>query len=394
MNIEHAERLFSESDILAYRGSYPDKIELTIISRNAMKNNTLPESNLSKLLSKLEYYKDSVEPAYIDNARYILKIKIGSKFDFGFILKTIYEIASDIYGNHYYRRNINFLIFLIREVIPFKAMQYDITKAFSLRTETQTPQVINYKMLMESFLVSCEEKNKINPESIGDCIISFIDDIFHVKDAVPYVNNVFTEYLRCVSYPYYAEVLAHILDKVDDSTIVNMVETSYMEESTVTLESSLDSYEDDGNTVLFEDEETIIDSTDKLIFLFGDNLFDEVNNQKIKEEIRHLNRDTIRNYLPENMSGNINFTINENFKMYLKEELQCKMMVSQIQRNDQIDEVTIISYEGDNFLLFTLDISPDEIYGISIDLGAPYQTRKLVTFYDNDDVKYQFIDNV
>ena len=391
VNIEHAERLFCESDILAYRGSYPEKIETKIV----MKYNSLPESNLSKLLSKLEYYKDTVEPSYIEKARIILKLKIDSRFDFGSVLKSIYDIASDIYGNHHYRRNINFLIFLIREVIPFKAIQLDITKAFSLETATQTPQVVNYKMLMESFLLSCESKTNVSAASIGDCIIKFIDDIFRVTDIVPYVNNVFTEYLRCTSYPYYAEVLVYILNKIDDESSNMEVEVdSDMKESTVTLESNLDFYKDNGSSVLYEDEETIIDSTDKLIFLFGDNLFDEVNNQKIKEEIRHLNRDTIRNYLPENMSGNINFTINENFKMYLKEELQCKMMVSQIQRNDQIDEVTIISYEGDNFLLFTLDISPDEIYGISIDLGAPYQTRKLVTFYDNDDVKYQFIDNV
>lgn len=126
--------------------------------------------------------------------------------------------------------------------------------------------------------------------------------------------------------------------------------------------------------------------------LFGSNILNNFSIEEIKSELIRLNRNTIADFFPKNRgdSSKIDFNIDSETKMMLKEELSPNLCVGQVIRGNEIDKVTLIVYESVIYLLFRrLDI-PSNIYGISLQKNYS-NSRELIRISTDSDFSYRLV---
>ena len=150
----------------------------------------------------------------------------------------------------------------------------------------------------------------------------------------------------------------------------------------------------DDHGVSFESENVLVNSQSNQILFFGDDIFDDCYIDAVKRDLKYLNKDTIKSYLPDN-SGDVQFNVSDNFKMYLKKSLEGKILIATMKRDGHVDELPLIEYENEIFLLFTLSGNNENVFGISVHKeDEPDTSRHLVTFFANDDINYEFIEEI
>lgn len=384
MNFEQATRVFSESEIVEYRGSYPREIETYLAIRFPIYDNE--PTKMEKLLT---YEKSLEKPKPFPEIIDIIKSPITEDYTIEDLLMDLHEVAMDCNASSTGDYS-NYIHFLIKYLLPFKTMQHDIAETFDLNTSNTTPYYINHRLLCKRFVLAVDEADKISAEELAGYIVVLIQSIYHC-DNVSLEDNLFTEYIKAkCDFVKFSTVVKYLTQYKENGFLPNSIP-----KDNATMESSL--YEElfeSCNDVYLEDDSFISDSRESMITLFGENIFRDVSNDEVIQEIRHLNRDTIESYISSTMKGTVDFQIDPQFKIYLQKELDCKMMVSQVKRDDQVDEITMVETEGERYVLFTLKEQPDEIYGISMCFKNLNPVRKLITIYRNDDVSYQFVDTI
>lgn len=287
-----------------------------------------------------------------------------------------------------------FMQFLILEVIPYKFDTYGIAHKSLYRSEITDRIMLG--PLTRGILRYMNTCRDMDDPAVTALIAELIQN-FHkiVYGGYTPGPNIFTAYVS----GYSDKIAQDILTILNDAKNTN----GFDEDHEKLLVSARDRFEAIEATLYnetwthppyFENEDVLIDGTERLINLFGDNIFEDRDLNAVKEDLRHLNRENVQSYLPEELNGPVSFDIDPNSKMYLKDELQCKIMIAQINRGDQIDEVTIINYEGDTFVLFKTKADETLILGISMSFAGIKPSRKLITIYNDDELDYRFIPEI
>jgi len=132
------------------------------------------------------------------------------------------------------------------------------------------------------------------------------------------------------------------------------------------------------------------------ITVFGDSgMFNGIvtNMASFKSDLLKFNSDYVNRYVGKGENVNINFVIDEQLKMFIKAELNCKMLIANIRKDDEANMITIMNYENDNFVLFTVSDTPDILYGLSINENPINNERKLITIDKDDDISFNFVVN-
>ena len=133
------------------------------------------------------------------------------------------------------------------------------------------------------------------------------------------------------------------------------------------------------------------------ITVFGDSgIFRSLtgNMDKLKSDLLRFNSESVKSYIDKGDNVKINFVIDDQFKMYIQAELDCKILIANIKNNDENNMLTILNYENDNFVLFTTSDNLDTLYGLSINEDTSTKERKLITIDRDEDLTFQFVDNL
>lgn len=152
------------------------------------------------------------------------------------------------------------------------------------------------------------------------------------------------------------------------------------------------------NQVMIKESEDTIGYGNRSIEVFGDPLTPdsynpEMDKKLLEEELLHLNIDTIKSYLHKGDDVKISFSVPEQFKMYMKAELNCKMMIVNLKRSEnECDMLTIIEYEGHKYLLFLSDTDPDKVFGLSLE-EKEMRERELLTIDVDDQLTFSLVVN-
>lgn len=134
------------------------------------------------------------------------------------------------------------------------------------------------------------------------------------------------------------------------------------------------------------------------IIVFGDKSVAEYflgqsNVDKLKTDLLHLTADEIKKYVNKGENVKIEFTIPEQFKSYLQLELKCKMIVANLKKGNEIQQNTILDYEGEKFVLFISEDEPDKLYGVSLIENQDTNERKIFTMNKDEEVSYNILFN-
>ena len=133
------------------------------------------------------------------------------------------------------------------------------------------------------------------------------------------------------------------------------------------------------------------------ITVFGDSgIFRSLtgNMEKLKSDLLRFNSDSVKSYIDKGDNVKVNFVIDDQFKMYIQAELDCKILIANIKNNNENNMLTILNYENDNFVLFTVSDDLDTLYGLSINEDLSTKERKLITIDRDEDLTFQFVDNL
>lgn len=114
----------------------------------------------------------------------------------------------------------------------------------------------------------------------------------------------------------------------------------------------------------------------------------------LKKNLLKVNSDMVRSYLNKGEEVKVNFVIDEQLKMYLQSELECKMLVANVRRSDESAMLTVLQYENDNFVLFTISDDHDTLYGLTIEEDPSTKERKLISIDKDEDLTFRFVINL
>ena len=132
------------------------------------------------------------------------------------------------------------------------------------------------------------------------------------------------------------------------------------------------------------------------IVAFGSNdIFGDMNNSidTLEMELSKFDSEFIKEYLDKGEHVLVNFNIHEQFKMYLQAELGGELSVVATRRGGELTMYTILRYEKDDFVLFTLSDDNDTIYGLSVTENKINGERRLITIDRDEDLTFQFVMN-
>lgn len=135
-------------------------------------------------------------------------------------------------------------------------------------------------------------------------------------------------------------------------------------------------------------ESTIADNTGQ-VSIFGSHNFGSMRIEAIKDDLMRLNRNTVAEYLGNKVDESvIRFGISDQNKMFLTEELMASICTATIKRGDEVDMVTIMSYENKAYLLFRKANIDGKIFGISIGEDG---SRELIGITSESEFTYKLV---
>lgn len=137
-------------------------------------------------------------------------------------------------------------------------------------------------------------------------------------------------------------------------------------------------------------------SIDDITFFGNTEIIDELSAngvEALKRDLCKFTPDMVKNYFDISREDKVIFDIDEQLKMYLKAELNCKMLIVNICRNSYVTMLTVLNYENDNFVLFKLSDDNNTLYGLSINENLETKERKLISIDRDDDLSFQFVVN-
>ncbi len=378
--LSQAKRVFNENEIYESCGGYPDELEEQV-------QNIYPHSGIkcSDVMNSLLVFKGGITDK---NKKFKDRIFdcVNKKMIIFTNFKEVFDICSEI-GKECIDPAL--LKILIESIIPFKFEQYQIVRASTLDSSMESYKRIYLSNLLKMF-VKMVEKYQFEKESFADFIKGVILGILHMDD-VDLLDNIFMSYIKLVSPDIYN--VTHY--DLRNNTAFEPDEVWDDIENSITTDIPLyDTAPGDDHGVAFESENVLGNSQSEQILFFGDNICGDCDLNVIKKEIKYLNKDTIKSYLPDKI-GDVQFSVSDNFKMYLKKSLECKILIATIKRDGHVDELPLIEYENEIFLLFTLSGNNENVFGISVHKEDTHETsRHLVTFFTNDDINYEFINEI
>ena len=378
--LSQAKRVFSEREIYECSGGYPDELEEQV-------QNMYSPSGLkcSDVMNSLLVFKGGLtdkNKEFNDRVFDCVNKKIITFDNF----KEVFNICSSI-GKECIDPGL--LEILIAELIPFKFEQYQIVRASTLDSSMESYKRIYLANLLKLF-IKMVKKYQFEKETFADFIKGTIVGILHMDDA-DLLDNIFMSYIKLVSIDIYN--VTHY-DLRNNTVFEPSKAWTDIEDSII---SNIQLYDDtplDDHGVAFESENVLVNSQSNQILFFGDDIFDDCYIDAVKRDLKYLNKDTIKSYLPDN-SGDVQFNVSDNFKMYLKKSLEGKILIATMKRDGHVDELPLIEYENEIFLLFTLSGNNENVFGISVHKeDEPDTSRHLVTFFANDDINYEFIEEI
>ena len=378
--LSQAKRVFSEREIYECSGGYPDELEEQV-------QNMYSPSGLkcSDVMNSLLVFKGGLtdkNKEFNDRVFDCVNKKIITFDNF----KEVFNICSSI-GKECIDPGL--LEILITELIPFKFEQYQIVRASTLDSSMESYKRIYLTNLLKLF-IKMVKKYQFEKETCADVIRGTIVGILHMDD-VDLLDNIFMSYIKLVSIDIYN--VTHY-DLRNNTVFEPSKAWTDIEDSII---ANIPLYDDtplDDHGVAFESENVLVNSQSNQILFFGDDIFDDCYIDAVKRDLKYLNKDTIKSYLPDN-SGDVQFNVSDNFKMYLKKSLEGKILIATMKRDGHVDELPLIEYENEIFLLFTLSGNNENVFGISVHKeDEPETSRHLVTFFANDDINYEFIEEI
>ena len=176
------------------------------------------------------------------------------------------------------------------------------------------------------------------------------------------------------------------------SAYMNYYKSGVIRETTL---ETLDRVYESKRKHIFVESTDIIGESDGDVIIFGDKGIAESITRNglepFKRDVLRFNHDMVKNFLPNVVEPcKIDFNINDQFKMYLQSELECKLLNVMIKNNHEASTYTILSYDGDNFVLFTATDRPDSLLGLTINESSDTKERKLISIDRDEDVTFQF----
>ena len=378
--LSQAKRVFSEREIYECSGGYPDELE------EQVQNMHSPSGlKCSDVMNSLLVFKGGLtdkNKEFNDRVFDCVNKKIITFDNF----KEVFNICSSI-GKECIDPGL--LEILIAELIPFKFEQYQIVRASTLDSSMESYKRIYLTNLLKLF-IKMVKKYQFEKETFADFIKGTIVSILHMDD-VDLLDNIFMSYIKLISIDIYNVTHYDLRNNTvfEPSKAWTDIEDSIIENIPLYDDTTLDDH-----GVAFESENVLVNSQSNQILFFGDDIFDDCYIDAVKRDLKYLNKDTIKSYLPDN-SGDVQFNVSDNFKMYLKKSLECKILIATMKRDGHVDELPLIEYENEIFLLFTLSGNNENVFGISVHKeDEPDTSRHLVTFFTNDDINYEFIEEI
>ena len=378
--LSQAKRVFSEREIYECSGGYPDELE------EQVQNMYSPSGfKCSDVMNSLLVFKGGLtdkNKEFNDRVFDCVNKKIITFDNF----KEVFNICSSI-GKEC--TDPGLLEILIAELIPFKFEQYQIVRASTLDSSMESYKRIYLTNLLKLF-IKMVKKYQFEKETFADFIKGTIVSILHMDD-VDLLDNIFMSYIKLISIDIYNVTHYDLRNNTvfEPSKAWTDIEDSIIENIPLYDDTTLDDH-----GVAFESENVLVNSQSNQILFFGDDIFDDCYIDAVKRDLKYLNKDTIKSYLPDN-SGDVQFNVSDNFKMYLKKSLECKILIATMKRDGHVDELPLIEYENEIFLLFTLSGNNENVFGISVHKeDEPDTSRHLVTFFTNDDINYEFIEEI
>ena len=139
-----------------------------------------------------------------------------------------------------------------------------------------------------------------------------------------------------------------------------------------------------------DENDDIIGVGTKNFTVFGHS---NLSTNRIKEDLSGMSEEKVKSYLHAGETVRIQFMITDQVKMYLQEELNCKIAFSSIVEDGAVHSYTLAEYEGDTYLLFIRSDDSNTIFGLSLQTTDLSESRKLFSIDVNDDVTFDFIFN-
>lgn len=134
------------------------------------------------------------------------------------------------------------------------------------------------------------------------------------------------------------------------------------------------------------------------IAVFGNNsLVNELSSNGLnsfKMDLERFDQEFIKNYINKPETVKVDFLIDEQYKMYLQAELGCKIAIVNLTKENEMIMFTILQYENDNFVLFTVSDEPNTLYGLSLIEDSITRERKLITINKDDDLSFELSVNI
>lgn len=241
---------------------------------------------------------------------------------------------------------------------------------------------------------------------VPDCILSDIEliidyvralyDIFHIENADPTdnVENLYMHliYLLTSSAPIYVKAKEMYKKRIVEPTnLTDIFQNNpnknflynYQAMEATSKRQKIDNIREFSNMIM--------DNTKKQFNFFGDNVFKSMNIDDVQKEFRYLSKDKLASFANIEEEDSIEFKLDEQVGMYLKEELNCPICEVQMVRDGRVDYMTCILYEGDTYVLFTTAKRPDTIFGLSLLTGKNVTERKLLSFDTNEDTEFKLV---
>ena len=110
----------------------------------------------------------------------------------------------------------------------------------------------------------------------------------------------------------------------------------------------------------------------------------------LKEELFHLVNGGIMRYMDPTVKS-VDFNIPSQMKMYLQAEFNTSAIVANLRIGDVVHFLTVLNYDGDNFLLFTKDNDPATVYGITLNEEPGTKERKLLSIGKDDSLSFDIV---
>lgn len=181
----------------------------------------------------------------------------------------------------------------------------------------------------------------------------------------------------------------------EDKEVDEEIRSTFRQMDTMRLASTLktEGAAEESSIVTFDEGLTMNSYNDNQMSVFGpgDGYFlNGLSPQMLKEELYRLTSDGLISSYTGVAESEIRFNIPEQMKMYLRSELNASITVVNLKK-DTVLMLSIMSYENENFLLYTIGDIPNSVNGISIKSNPETRERKIIRIDSNEQLSFKLI---